>query len=324
MSDAVTDVVLNETKPVDVSIVIPVFNEEENVPRLYEELARAAREIGPCEILFIDDGSTDGTVEALRSICRRDPRVKGVVFTRNEGQTAALQAGFDHAKAPVVVTLDGDLQNDPADIPRLLELIDEGFDVVCGWRKKRQDKMLSRRLPSVAANRLLGMLTGVDIHDHGCTLKAFRKELLDQARFYSEMHRFILPILLLSGCRYKEIEVNHRERIYGVAKYGLSRVWKVSLDLLSLKMILRFVSHPAAWFAVMSVPFGLGALLAVVASAVLYGVGAGDQGVSIVLPSIAVLLTFLSFHLLVIGFVAELVVKVGDYRESEPLKLEVL
>jgi glycosyltransferase involved in cell wall biosynthesis len=308
----------------EVSIVIPVFNEEENVPILYEELARAARQFGPCEILFVDDCSTDRTVEELRAICARDNRVKTVLFARNAGQTAALQAGFDHARAPVVVTLDGDLQNDPADIPRLLAEIEAGFDVVCGWREKRQDKWLSRRIPSEAANALIKVLTGVDIHDHGCTLKAFRKELLDRARFYSEMHRFILPILSLSGVRYKEISVNHRERRFGEAKYGLSRIWKVSLDLLSLKMILRFISHPAAWFAVMSIPFGLVTLLSVAASVLLYAAGGGAQNVSIILPSIAVLFAFLSCHLLVLGLVAELVVKVGDYRESGPLKLEVL
>ena len=171
---------------------------------------------------------------------------------------------------------------------------------------------------------MIGILTGVDIHDHGCTLKAFRKELLDRARFYSEMHRFILPILSLSGCRYKEMEVNHRERRYGEAKYGLSRIWKVSLDLLSLKMILRFVSHPAAWFALLSAPFGLAALASLLASIFLYGMAEAGSAFSIVLPSIAVLLAFVSFHLLLLGLVAELVVKVGDYRESDPLTLEIL
>ncbi len=307
-----------------VSIVIPVYNEEENVPLLYAELADVADRIGACEILFVDDGSTDRTVEELRAVCDADPRVRAVLFARNEGQTTALQAGFDLARGSLVVTLDGDLQNDPADIPRLLAGIEEeGYDVVCGWRRRRRDKWLSRRLPSEAANKLIGVLTGVDIHDHGCTLKAFRKELLDRVKFYNEMHRFILPILSLSGVRYKELEVHHRERRYGVAKYGLSRVWKVSLDLIALKMILRFISHPAAWFALLAAPFVLGSLAALVGSAIDYASTSPGGPVPVVLPSIAALLAFLSAHLLVLGLVAELVVKVGDYRESSPLKLEV-
>ncbi len=313
----------------ELSVVVPVYNEDENVEPLHSELGAAlaglarfaTREAG-YELIFVDDGSTDATGERLRAICDRDPRVVALRFRRNYGQTAAIQAGFDRAAGRIVVTLDGDLQNDPADIGRLLELVDQGYDVVSGWRKERKDRALTRRLPSIVANWMIGRLTGVRLHDNGCTLKAYRREVVKRARLYSEMHRFLAPMLSLSGCRYKEVIVNHRPRLFGRSKYGLSRIWKVMLDLLTVKMLLRFATHPAAWFAILGFPFALAALVTTAASVYLYATAAGE-GFDIVVPSVTVLLVFAAFHLLLVGMFAELVVRFGDYRETEPILTSV-
>ncbi len=308
-----------EDAGLELSVVVPVFNEAENVEPLHAELDAALAGLpGRCELIFVDDGSTDGTGERLRAICARDPRVVALRFRRNYGQTAAIQAGFDRARGRIVVTLDGDLQNDPADIARLLELVEQGYDVVSGWRKERQESALTRRLPSIVANWLIGRLTGVRLHDNGCTLKAYRREVVKRARLYSEMHRFLAPMLSLSGCRYREIVVRHRPRRFGRSKYGLSRIWKVMLDLLTIKMLLRFATHPAAWFAILGFPFATAALATTAASVYLYATATGD-GFPIVVPSITVLLVFAAFHLLLVGMFAELVVRFGDFRETEPI-----
>ncbi|MFL6289417.1 MAG: glycosyltransferase family 2 protein, partial [Thermoanaerobaculia bacterium] len=223
----------------DLSIVIPLYNEEESVDALYAEVRAAAEGLGlDWELLLVDDGSTDGTVGRLREICARDPRVGVIRFRRNYGQTAALQAGFDQARGQAVITLDGDLQNDPKDFGLLLDTLGQGYDVVCGWRRDRKDKMLSRRLPSMAANWLIGRITGTLIHDNGCTLKAYRSDVVKRARLYGEMHRFMAPMMSLSGSRCQEVVVNHRARRFGRSKYGISRIWKVFLDLLTVKMLL--------------------------------------------------------------------------------------
>ncbi len=306
------------------SVVVPVLDEEESVEALYAELTAAlVGAVESYELIWIDDGSTDRTAERLRAICARDPRVRLIRFRRNYGQTAALQAGFDDAAGRVVVTLDGDLQNDPRDIPRLLAGIAEGFDVVTGWRRSRQDRLWSRRLPSRAANWVISRLTGVRIHDNGCTLRAYRGEVVKRARLYADMHRFLAPMLSLSGCRFKEVEVNHRARRFGRSKYGLGRIWKVFLDLLTVKMLLRFGSHPAAWFAILGLPFAVAALIAVAVSVYFYLAVPEQQAFDIVVPSISVLFVFAAAHLLLLGFFAELVVRAGDYRESEPILTSV-
>ena len=303
----------------DVSIVIPLYNEEESVDALYREVTAAAERLDrEYELILVDDGSRDGTTEKLRTICDRDPRVKAVRFRRNYGQTAALQAGFDHARGNVVITLDGDLQNDPNDFGLLLRHIDEGYDVVCGWRKNRQDKMVSRRLPSMAANWLIGNLTGTRIHDNGCTLKAYRLEVVRKARLYAEMHRFLAPMMSLSGSRTKEVVVNHRARQFGKSKYGISRIWKVFLDLLTVKMLLGFTTRPALWFGLLSLPFLLGTLLALTTSLYVHFVwNPRSDEYPLVFPSATILFAFAFAHLIVIGFFAELVVKVGDFKEID-------
>ena len=302
----------------DLSIVVPLYNEGESVDALYEEVSAAAGRLGrEYEIVLVDDGSRDRTLEKLRAIAGRDPRVKVVRFRRNYGQTAALQAGFDHAQGAVVITLDGDLQNDPDDFRLLLDSIEQGCDVVCGWRRDRKDKLLSRRIPSRAANWLIGSLTGTRIHDNGCTLKAYRLEVIRKARLYAEMHRFLAPMLCLSGCRYEEVVVNHRARRFGTSKYGMSRIWKVFLDLVTVKMLLGFSTRPATWFGLLSLPFLAATLLAFAASAWIHLSLPPEGHYPLIFPAITILLAFASAHLILLGIFAELIVKVGDFRETE-------
>jgi glycosyltransferase involved in cell wall biosynthesis len=307
---------------VDLSIIVPLYNEEESVDALYAEVRAAADGLGKeWELLLVDDGSTDATPAKLRQLCERDGRVTAVRFRRNYGQTAALQAGFDHARGRVVVTLDGDLQNDPRDFGLLLAALDEGegYDVVCGWRRDRKDRMLSRKVPSWAANWLIGALTGTSIHDNGCTLKAYRAEVVKRARLYAEMHRFMAPMMSLSGCRYKEVEVNHRARQFGQSKYGISRIWKVFLDLLTVKMLLGFKTRPALWFGLLGLPFLFAALLSFGISVYRHMTLLPSMKYSMVFPSVTILFAFAFVHLILLGIFAELVVKVGDYKEIETI-----
>jgi glycosyltransferase involved in cell wall biosynthesis len=304
--------------PPDVSIVIPLYNEEESVDALHREVKAAADALGrDYEVILVDDGSRDATAERLRAICAIDPRVRAVRFRRNYGQTAAIQAGFDHARGHVVITLDGDLQNDPADFGLLLAQIDQGYDVVSGWRRDRKDKMISRRLPSMAANWLISRLTGMRIHDNGCTLKAYRGEVVKKTRLYAEMHRFLAPMMSLSGCRYKEVVVNHRARQFGRSKYGMSRIWKVFLDLLTIKMLLGFTTRPALWFGLMSLPFLVGTLLALITSVYIHVTLLPGMDYPIIFPSVTILFAFAFAHLILLGIFSELVVKVGDFKESD-------
>ncbi len=232
-----------------VSIVVPIHNEVENLPLLYSEVCRALDgRSSSFELILIDDGSTDGSVEVIRKLVAQDPRVKSVLLRRNFGQTAAMQAGIDHAQGQVLVTLDGDLQNDPADIPMLLETIDQGYDLVHGWRKQRQDYFLSRRLPSRVANWLISRTTKFPIHDLGCTLKAIRREIACELNLYGEMHRFIPILAHLRGARCREVVTHHRPRIHGKTKYGLDRTFRVILDLLTVWYMQRFLVSPMKLF----------------------------------------------------------------------------
>jgi glycosyltransferase involved in cell wall biosynthesis len=246
---------------VKLSIVVPCFNEADNIAPLVRELDAVLAEHNlDAEIIFVDDGSTDNTASLLRSQALADPRYLAVLFRRNYGQTAAMAAGFAHARGEVVIPLDADLQNDPADIPRLLAALAEGYDVVSGWRQQRQDKMWSRRFPSVIANRLIAWVGGVAIHDYGCTLKAYRADVLRSVRLYGEMHRFIPILASWAGARVGEIVVNHRPRTAGVSKYGLSRTFKVVLDLLTVKLLGSYHTKPMYFFG------GYGLLLIVIAA----------------------------------------------------------
>ena len=232
-----------------VSVVVPTYNELENVQLLYEELDAVLQKLDrPYEILFVDDGSTDGTTARLKELAGQHPQVKVVCFRRNYGQTAAMQAGLQMARHDVIVTLDGDLQNDPADIPMMLAKLDEGYDLVHGWRKKRQDKWLSRKLPSKIANWLISRTTRFPIHDLGCTLKVIRREIAQELELYGEMHRFIPILADQRGARCAEVVTNHRARQFGQTKYGIGRTFRVVLDLLTVKFLLDYLASPMKCF----------------------------------------------------------------------------
>lgn len=242
--------------PPDVSIVIPVYNERESLPELADRLRAVRADLPASEIIFVDDGSTDGTSVALDALHREDPWFQVVRFTRNFGQTPALAAGFDHARGRVIVTLDADLQNDPADIPKLLTKLDEGFDVVSGWRVDRKDKYWTRRIPSAIANRLISRISRVRLHDYGCTLKAYRRDVVEELELYGDAHRFLPAMAAVVGDRVAEIPVTHHARRHGTSKYGISRVGKVFLDLLALPFMLRFFNRPIRFFGGLGLAFG--------------------------------------------------------------------
>ena len=229
------------------SVIVPFYNEEENIERMHAAIVTAVEPIGvPFEIVLVDDGSKDATPQLARAIAQRDSRVRVVRFRRNYGQTPAMAAGIEHARGEILVTMDGDLQNDPEDIRHFLEKIDAGFDIVVGWRFNRQDKLVSRKIPSRIANWLIGKVTGVPIKDNGCSLKAYRASLIKHIPLYSEMHRFIPAMASIAGPRIAEIKVRHHARQFGQSKYGLSRVYKVLLDMMVIKTITTFTATTLA------------------------------------------------------------------------------
>lgn len=233
----------------DLSIVVPIYNEEESIALLYERVTSALAITSlHYELILVDDGSSDRSFLLLKELAVEDSRVKVIRFRRNFGQTAAMAAGFDAATGRVVVPMDGDLQNDPTDIPRLLAKIDEGYDVVSGWRKDRQDTFINRKLPSIIANGLISSFTGVHLHDYGCTLKAYRREVLDGINLYGEMHRFVPALASQVGAKVTELPVKHHQRMYGTSKYGISRTVRVVLDLMTVKFLLSYSTKPIQLF----------------------------------------------------------------------------
>jgi len=248
-----------------VTVMVPVFNEVEAIGPLYEATRQVMSELGrPWELIFINDGSSDGSDRKLDEIAAHDANVRVLHFRRNFGQTAAMMAGFDHAKGEVIIPMDGDHQNDPTDIPRMLEKINEGYDVVSGWRKDRQDNALQRNLPSIMANRLISRVSGVALHDFGCSLKAYRAEVIEGVRLYGEMHRFLPIYAKWHGARITEIPVNHHARTTGSSKYGLERVVKVIFDLLTVKFMDKFILKPMYLFGFWSLIFFLASLAFVI------------------------------------------------------------
>src|SRR5258708_35565014 len=234
------------------TIIIPVYNEEESIPLLHERLSRVMKEQElSYEIIYVDDGSSDGTFSQVQTVTMQDQKVQVIRLRRNFGQTAALAAGVDHSTGEILVFMDGDLQNDPVDIPRLLAKLDEGYDVVSGWRKNRQDARFSRKLPSILANKLISSLTGIHLHDYGCTLKAYRYEVFKHIRLYGVMHRFIPAYAALAGASITEIEVTHHARQFGKSKYGISRTGRVLLDLITLKFLGSFGTKPLYAFGML-------------------------------------------------------------------------
>jgi glycosyltransferase involved in cell wall biosynthesis len=300
----------------ELSIVVPLYNEEESLRPLHEAITRAVEPLGAAyEIVFVDDGSRDGTAAIGAELARRDPHVCLVRFRRNYGQTAAMAAGIEQARGEVIVTMDGDLQNDPSDIANLLSKIDEGYDIAVGWRYDRQDKLVSRKIPSRIANRLIARVTGVPIKDNGCSLKAYRATLIKKIPLYSEMHRFIPAMASIAGPKIAEIKVKHHARQFGRSKYGLSRIYKVLLDLLVIKTVASFTARPMLWFGLMSVPLVLAAA-ATFGWAVYAGL-AGESGS--LLPAAGSGVIFLSSAVILLGSGAlgELAYKLGTLREYE-------
>ena len=300
------------------SIVIPIFNEEENVPLLAEEIRQALDPQGIAyEVVAVDDGSTDGTRTPLENVRAQDPRSVLVGLSRNLGQTAAMSAGFDHARGDVIVTLDGDLQNDPADIPRLLALAKD-FDVVSGWRRRRQDPFLRRRLPSMLANWLISRVTGIRLHDFGCTLKAYRREVVEHLRLYGEMHRFIPAIASWMGISLTEVETHHRARRFGRSKYGIFRTLRVLLDLITVKFLLSFATKPIQVFGLLGIcaagaGFAIGGYLSVLKLA--FGAQIGGRP----LLFLGILLIVVGVQLIVMGLLGELLVRVYHESQRKPI-----
>ena len=302
-----------------ISVVIPVYNEEENLTLLYDELTEVMKSLDrPYEILFVDDGSKDTSLAILQSMQENDPKVVVVQFRRNFGQTAAMSAGFDFSSGDVIITMDGDLQNDPHDIPRFLEKIEEGFDVVTGWRHERKDKFLSRRLPSIIANKIISWTTGVALHDYGCTLKAFRKEVIKNIRLYGEMHRFIPAIASGMGISFTEIKVNHRARQFGTSKYGISRTIRVVLDLITVKFLLSYATRPIQIFGLLGVISGMAGFLIALIMAIqrqLFNVPLSDRPLLL----LAIVLIFIGIQFVSIGLIGELQARTYHEAQEKPV-----
>ena len=297
------------------SIVVPLYNEEENVARLHEKIHASLAPLAMSyEIILVDDGSSDRTFEILEGIKKNDPLLRVIKFRGNFGQSAATAAGFDLARGEVIITMDGDLQNDPADIPRILQKLDEGYDVVSGWRKSRKDKLLLRKVPSTIANRLICKVTDVQLHDTGCALKAYRSEIVKRLNLYGELHRFLPALARIEGARIAELEVNHHPRLYGKSKYNLTRTYKVIMDLMSLHLFIRYLRYPLHFFG------ALGAALIFLAMALtgwmFYEVlmsGAPQEEFNNLL-TIAFLFFAAGFQMFFVGLLAELIVKTGQRR----------
>ncbi|MBI5236472.1 MAG: glycosyltransferase family 2 protein [Deltaproteobacteria bacterium] len=301
-----------------ISIVIPVFEEEESIPHLYRSIKDVMERLGrKYEILFVDDGSKDGSFAALEGIQKSDPTVVVVSFRRNFGQTAAMAAGFEHASGDIIITMDADLQNDPNDIPKLVEKM-KGHDVVSGWRKNRQDKFLSRRLPSILANKLISSVTGVHLHDYGCTLKAYRKEVIKNVRLYGEMHRFIPAMASWVGASITEVETTHHARKFGRSKYGISRTVRVILDLITVKFLQSFSTRPihafgSAGLLLGVIGFALGLYLSFEKIVMSRSIGSRP------LLFLAVLFIILGVQLVIMGLLGEMLARVYHESQGKPI-----
>jgi glycosyltransferase involved in cell wall biosynthesis len=301
------------TRP-EISVVVPLYNEADNVDDLHRELTRALEGLGrPYELLLVDDGSTDGTLGRLLAVEAADARVRVLRLRRNFGPTAAFSAGFDHARGDVVITSDGDLQNDPADVPRLVAKLDEGYDMVCGWRRERKDPA-SKKIPSWFANRIISWSTGVHLHDYGCSLKAIRVEVVRGLRLYGEMHRFIPAVASWMGVEVAELPVNHRPRTRGRSKYGLGRTMRVLLDLFTVKFLLAYGTRPSHLFGMMGLAFGGTGFL--ILSYLAYIRLFADTAIGgRPLLQLGLLLFLFGVMLLIFGLMAELLVR--TYHESQ-------
>ena len=306
-----------DTTPVnnpELSLFLPVLDEEENLRPMHAKIAAALDALGKtAEVIYVDDGSTDNSLSILKEIAASDDRVRVISLRRNYGQTAAMSAGIDAAKGEILIPMDADLQNDPADITRLLQKLDEGYDVVSGWRKNRQDKLISRRIPSQIANRIISWIGGVPLHDYGCSLKAYRREVIQDVKLYGEMHRFIPIYASWAGARVAEIPVDHHARTMGKSKYGISRTVKVVFDLMTIKFMAEYHTKPIYVFGT----FGMIAFfLSMVAT--VWAIVLKVEGISFIqtpLPVVAVVMLAISVQFFLMGLLAELLVR--TYHESQ-------
>ncbi len=306
---------MNRQSP-EVSVVVPLLNEQDNIKLLYEQITQTLTDKYNYEIIFVDDGSSDNSFAVLTQLQKADTRLRVIRFRRNFGQTAALSAGFTHARGKIIVAIDADLQNDPTDIPKMIAKLDEGFDVVSGWRKKRHDNAVTRLLPSIIANWLTAKITGVKLHDFGCTLKAYRREVLAETKLYGEMHRFIPALASWSGARITECVVNHRPRTAGAAKYGLGRTLKVVLDLITVKFLGSFSTKPIYIFGGLGLVSALGAVAS--GLAVLYQKFISQTHLAMNRNPLLVLTAMLitaTIQFVLMGLLAELLVR--TYHESQ-------
>ena len=303
----------------DLSIVVPVYNEELSIRPLYEAISKALSNINlEYEILLIDDGSSDNTFLNAHNLAEKDHRLKVIKLKRNYGQTIGLHAGFQNASGKIIVTMDGDLQNDPADIEKMIEEINKGNDIVLGWRHNRQDKVISRKIPSKIANKLISKLTGVPVKDNGCAIRAYRSEVIKKFPMYSEMHRLLPVMTALSGAKFTQIKVKHHARKFGSSKYGLSRIYKVMIDMVALKIIFTFFYLPLYGFGIFAMIFAILCLLALGLGFVQILLYPGTSLVTIMGTSL--LLGSLSFFLLFLGIISDLIYQNGDIKIERLLK----
>jgi glycosyltransferase involved in cell wall biosynthesis len=304
-----------ENKNPELSLFLPVLDEEENLRPMHAKIQEALQELGKtAEVIYVDDGSTDSSLKILREIAAQDERVRVISLRRNYGQTAAMSAGIDAAKGEILIPMDADLQNDPKDIRRLLDKLNEGYDVVSGWRKNRQDKLISRKLPSKIANKIISWIGGVHLHDYGCSLKAYRREVIQDVRLYGEMHRFIPIYASWAGARVTEIPVDHHARTMGKSKYGISRTIKVVFDLMTIKFMASYQTKPIYVFGT----FGMLAFFLSIFAGIWSFVLKFIYGVSFILtplPVIAIVLFAISMQFFLMGLLAEMLVR--TYHESQ-------
>lgn len=309
---------IKENAP-EISVFLPVYNEAENLAPMHEKITDSLRTLGKtAEIIYVDDGSTDDSLKILRQIAENDYRARVVSFRRNYGQTAAMSAGIDAARGAILIPMDADLQNDPRDIERLLQKLDEGFDVVSGWRKNRKDALILRKIPSQIANRVISLIGGVPLHDYGCSLKAYRREVLQDVRLYGEMHRFIPIYASWAGARVTEIPVEHHARVAGKSKYGISRTLKVVFDLMTIKFMASYQTKPIYVFG----SFGLGAFLLSFAAAFWAFYLKFIIGTSFILtplPVIAVVMLAISMQFFLMGLLAEMLVRTYHESQNKPI-----
>lgn len=308
----------NSKEKIDLSIVIPIYNERESVDRLYKELDKSLLKLDiEYEVIFIDDGSTDGTYNKLLEIHKKNSSYKIIRFRRNFGQTSAISAGFNYSRGDAIITLDADLQNDPQDIPVMLNKLNEGYDIVSGWRKNRKDKAITRRFPSVIANKIISKLTGVYLHDYGCTLKAYKREVVKNIELYGEMHRYIPAVASWMGVKVAEIPVTHHSRKFGKSKYGISRTIRVILDIITIKFLLSYSQRPIQIFGLVGLFSGtVGSIITayLIIMRIFFNQGLADRPLFI----LSIFMIFIGIQLITMGLLAEITMRIYHEAQEKP------